>query len=81
MYQVTCTEFLAELTDYLDGKPSAAIEAEIRAHLSGCNHCEVILNTTRKTIEVYRNNEIYELSPGLRARLHSAIMAKCKKGC
>ncbi len=81
MHHVTCTEFLAELTDYLDGKQDAALEAEIRMHLCGCPHCEVILNTTRKTIEIYRNNEIYELSPALRDRIHVAIMSKCRKGC
>jgi hypothetical protein len=39
----------------------------------------VVLNTTRQTIEVYRDNEIYELSGELRERLHTAIMVKCGK--
>ncbi len=78
---MTCTEFLAELTDYLDGKLTAELESEIRIHLDTCSHCLVIYNTTRKTIEIYRNNELYELSPSLRDRLQAAIMAKCKKGC
>jgi RHS repeat-associated protein len=47
----------------------------------GCEHCEVTLSTTRKTIEIYRSNEIYDIPPGLRERLHAAIMARCKKGC
>ena len=47
----------------------------------GCGHCEVTLNTTRKTIEIYRSHELYDLPSGLRDRLHAAIMARCKKGC
>jgi len=39
------------------------------------------LNTTRKTIQIYRSHEIYEMPASLRERLHKAIMAKCKKGC
>lgn len=78
---MTCTEFLAELTDYLDGKLGAELETEIRTHLDTCSHCLVIYNTTRKTIEIYRNHELYELPPALRTRLQAAILSKCKKGC
>jgi hypothetical protein len=37
----------------------------------------VVLDTTRQTIAIYRENEIYEFPTDLRERLHSAIMAKC----
>jgi anti-sigma factor RsiW len=75
---MTCKEFLAQLTDYFDGKLAADLEAEVRTHMGKCGHCEVVVNTTRKTIEVYRNNEVYEISPSLRERLCAAIMSKCK---
>ena len=76
-----CSEFLALLDDLIDESVPAETRAEIQAHLGGCGHCEVVLNTTRKTIEIYRSHEIYELPEPLRERLHAAIMAKCKKGC
>jgi hypothetical protein len=57
------------------------MRADLREHLRGCEHCEVTLNTTRKTIEIYRSHEIYALPTDLRERLHAAIMARCKKGC
>jgi anti-sigma factor RsiW len=78
---VTCKEFLALLDDLIDDSVSAETRAELEAHLRGCEHCEVTLNTTRKTIEIYRSHEIYEMPSGLRDRLHAAIMARCKKGC
>jgi anti-sigma factor RsiW len=78
---VTCTEFLALLDDLIDDTVSAETRAELQKHLHGCEHCEVTLNTTRKTIEIYRSHEIYDLPAGLRERLHAAIMARCKKGC
>jgi len=78
---VTCTEFLALLDDFIDDSVSAETRAELQIHLRGCEHCEVTLNTTRKTIEIYRSHELYEMPSGLRDRLHSAIMARCKKGC
>lgn len=74
---MNCTDFLSQLTDYFDGEISPELLAEVRAHLGECQHCKVVVNTTRQTIEVYRGNEIYDVSDELRERLHSAIMAKC----
>lgn len=78
---MTCKEFLALLDDLIDGTVSAEMRSELQTHLGKCGHCEVIFNTTRKTIEIYRSHEIYELPTNLRERLHTAIMARCKKGC
>ena len=73
-----CTEFLKELTDYLDGTLSEGTKAELDEHLHWCHECHVVMNTTKKTIEIYRDNQIYELPESLRTRLHHAIMTKCK---
>ena len=78
---MTCTEFLALLDDLIDDSVTAALRTEIEEHMHKCSHCEVIFNTTRKTIEIYRSHELYELPTDLRERLHSAIMTRCKKGC
>jgi len=74
---MNCTDFLSQLTDYFDGQISPELLKEVRTHLEECDHCKVVLNTTSKTIEVYRGNEIYDISDDLRERLHSAIMTKC----
>ena len=78
---MTCTEFLSLLDDLIDNSMTAELRAEIEQHMHKCGHCEVIFNTTRKTIEIYRSNEIYELPTDLRERLHTAIMTRCKKNC
>ena len=77
---MTCTDFLSKLTDYFDGQISPELLEEVREHSAGCHHCEVVLNTTRQTIEVYRDNEIYSLSVDFQERLHTAIMDRCKQG-
>ncbi len=78
---MTCTEFLAQLDDLIDDSVTQQMRADLQEHLRGCEHCEVTLSTTRKTIEIYRSHEIYDLPAGLRDRLHKAIMERCKKGC
>lgn len=76
-----CSEFIAMLDDLIDDTVTAEIRAEIEQHMHKCEHCEVVFNTTRKTIEIYRSHEIYDLPTDLRERLHAAIMARCRKGC
>jgi hypothetical protein len=78
---VTCTEFLSLLDDLIDDEVTTEMRADLQDHLRGCEHCEVTLSTTRKTIQIYRSHEIYEMPAGLRERLHTAIMTRCKKGC
>jgi hypothetical protein len=78
---MTCTEFLALLDDMIDDSVPAEMRAELQQHMGCCDHCVVTLDTTRKTIEIYRSHQIYDLPPGLRERLHAAIMARCKKDC
>jgi hypothetical protein len=76
---MNCTDLLSHLTDYFDEQLSVGLREEIRVHTSGCQHCKVVLDTTHQTIEVYKGNEIYEVSTELRERLHTAIMSKCLK--
>jgi len=75
---VNCTEFLKELTDYLDGSITGEVRAELDEHLLWCHSCFVVMNTTKKTIEIYRDNQLFELPDNLRSRLHDAIISKCK---
>jgi Putative zinc-finger len=75
---VTCSEFLKELTDYLDESMDAQTRAELEDHLQWCHNCYVVCNTTKMTIEIYRDSHLYELPNDLRGRLRSAIMNKCQ---
>lgn len=76
---MTCTEFIAQLDELIEDRVSATLRADLEEHLRGCEHCVITLNTTRKTIEIYRSHELYELPNDLRSRLQKAILAKCKK--
>jgi hypothetical protein len=70
---------LAQLDDMLDQDAALPLRADLQEHLRGCEHCEITLSTTRKTIEIYRSHKLYELPEELRDRLHKAIVAKCRK--
>ena len=74
---MTCADFLKELTDYLDATIDESTRLELEDHLAWCHNCYVICNTTKKTIEIYRDSQLYELPEDLRSRLQVAIMSKC----
>lgn len=75
---MTCTEFLAKMTDYFDGTVEQTLLVEIKEHLCECHHCEVVVNTTHQTIQIYRDHQMYELPDELRERTISSIMARCR---
>jgi len=75
---VNCKQFLKELTDYLDGAIDTQLRADLEEHLIWCHDCYVVCNTTKMTIQVYKDNELYDLPEDLRSRLRSAVITKCK---
>jgi anti-sigma factor RsiW len=75
---VKCSEFLHELTDYLDGVIDIDTKSELEEHLAWCHNCYVVCDTTKKTIEIYRDSKLYELPEDLRSKLRSAIVTKCQ---
>jgi len=75
---VNCTDFLAKLTDYFDGQIDPDLLAEVKQHLGTCHHCEVVVDTTRKTIDVYRGNQTYDFPEELAVRMRAAVMERCR---
>jgi len=75
---VNCTDFLAKLTDYFDGQIDPELLVQVKEHLGSCHHCEVVVDTTRKTIDIYRGHQPYEFPEELSERLRTAVMNRCK---
>ncbi len=69
-----CSDFLQELTNYLDGVLDARTKAELEDHLAWCHNCYVVCDTTKKTIEIYRDSQLYELCSAFFC-LHLLMMA------
>jgi predicted anti-sigma-YlaC factor YlaD len=48
-----CRALLAGLSDYLDGTLEQTLCDQLEAHLAGCEDCRLLVDTTRKTVELY----------------------------
>jgi hypothetical protein len=73
---LTCKEFLAELTDFLDEKTDQEIKAKLEKHISECPNCFVICDTTRKTISVYKGMKSCTIPEDIHTRLMAAVERK-----
>ena len=74
-----CKGLLSELTDYLDEMLDPALRMEIEEHLAKCKNCRVVVNTTKKTIEIFCNSEPVPLPPETRQRLHVALEKRMRR--
>jgi anti-sigma factor (TIGR02949 family) len=47
-----CESLLGSLSEYIDGELSAELCREIEKHLAECDNCRVVVNTTKRTIDL-----------------------------
>lgn len=71
----TCKKFLSSLGDYIDGTLGEDLCLEIEKHMQGCARCRVVVNTMKKTVELYHeaagdDDLPVEVRQRLFARLH-----------
>ena len=78
MCLVTCKQFLQELNDYLDPSVDAVMKGRLEQHVSECPNCFVIVDTTKKTLQVYRGIEPQTLPADVQSRLWTALELKMK---
>ena len=50
-----CDELIRYLSEYIDKELDEDLREEARRHLAECNNCRVTLDTTQKTILLYRS--------------------------
>ena len=69
-----CDELLGTLSAYIDGELSPELCQELEKHLADCNDCRVVLNTTKRTIElVHSPVEKSDLPEAVRERLFKRL--------
>lgn len=78
MSLLTCDQFLQELSDYLDEEVREDVRRELEKHMAECPNCWVMVDTTKKTLNIYKKLEPDPLPEPLKARLMQAIQTKLK---
>jgi len=73
---LTCKQFLQELNDYLDPSSDPDIRRHLEAHVTQCPNCFVIVDTTMKTLQVYKGMQPQSIPDDVKARLWQALERK-----
>ena len=74
-----CKHILEELNLYIDGELEQELCRQLEAHLKGCDRCRIVLDTTQRTIQLYRDQTPMELPQGVRDRLQAVLRARWNK--
>jgi anti-sigma factor RsiW len=77
--EVDCKRLITELCDFLDGGLDAETLHEVEVHIGRCHDCRLLVDTTRKTIEIFCNAEPVPLPAEVRERLHVALERRLRQ--
>ncbi len=76
---ITCDEFFAEFGDYLENRVSPEVRQELELHLSQCRTCQVLYDSTRKTLKIVTESNSFELPQNVSEPIIGRIMAKLRR--
>ncbi len=68
-----CRKLLGSLSEYIDGELRPELCRELEKHLAECENCRIVLNTTRRTIDLVR------LPPGPQPAMPEAVRERLFK--
>ncbi len=71
---MTCKEVIRKLSEYLDRELDPSLAEELHRHMEHCEDCAMVVDTTRKTIEIYCHTEPLPLPAEVRERLERAMI-------
>jgi anti-sigma factor (TIGR02949 family) len=72
----SCKEFLEELSEFLDDTVDPGLKQRLQEHMNECPNCYVIVDTTRRTLAVYRGGGEQPVPEEVRRRVWSVLDKK-----
>jgi formate hydrogenlyase transcriptional activator len=75
---LSCAEFLTEFGEYLDESADPQLRVRLEEHLHECKTCQVILDSTRKTIQFVTENDSFTLPGNAVEPIVGQVMARIR---
>ena len=75
---ISCADFMAAIGDYLEGDVAAEVRLQLEAHLSHCGTCQVVYDSTRKTVRVLTDSGSFDLPEAAAKPITASIMAQIR---
>ena len=69
-----CHNLLSSLSEFVDGDLDPLLCDEIERHMADCENCQIVINTLKKTVELYhQTTEDPSLPSDIRTRLFQEL--------
>lgn len=78
---ISCQDFIGELGNLLDDDVASEIREQLQAHLAHCNTCQVLYDSTRKTLRIVTESGSFEYPGPIAEPLVSKVMDRIRSGC
>jgi predicted anti-sigma-YlaC factor YlaD len=75
---ISCDEFMAEFGDYLEGDVAAEVRHQLEGHLRHCRTCQVIYDSSRKTLKILTDSGSFDLPEAAAKPIRDKIMARIR---
>jgi len=73
-HDTDCKMILNNLSAYIDGELDEDVCQQIETHLETCQNCRIVVDTLKKTIDIYqKDGEKTTLPPDVRTRLFACL--------
>lgn len=76
--KISCQSFLDDLSEYIDGDLTPEMRVTFEAHLAKCPNCWVVLDETRKTVEIVQRFDCHPMPVKVKDRLLESLSARLK---
>jgi hypothetical protein len=76
---LSCAEFLTEFGDYLENAAEPGLRARLEEHLHECKTCCVIVDSTRKTIQIVTDSDCFDLPDALGESIVTEVMDRVRQ--
>ena len=78
---ISCQDFITELGDLLDNDVAIEVRESLQAHLAHCQSCQVLYDSTQKTLRIVTESGSFEYPGPIAEPLVTKIMDRIKVGC
>jgi anti-sigma factor RsiW len=70
-----CHDLLQYISEYVDGTLREELCSQLEAHIHSCDNCQIVVNTMKKTIDLYKetSHEEQALPKDVRSRLFARL--------
>ena len=74
----SCQDLIAELSNLVDDDVAVDVREKLGEHLSHCRTCQVLYDSTRRTIRIVTDTGSFELPESVGKRIRQNVMTKIR---